>query len=119
MYVVTIILIIYIPYFIGFHPTPSARADEEVAVTRATTCWEMCLIGPYRVDIVAGQSVPALVAVVLDIQATAATPAITFQVLSLAAFLTPSLNIWNVVGMFDIGAHAFAAATALLGLFGF
>ena len=92
MYVVTIILIIYITIFIGFHPTSSARADDEVAVARATTCWELCSIGPYRVDVVAVQTVSAVGVVVFDVEATAVTPFNTIGVTALAAFFAPSLE---------------------------
>ena len=101
MYVVTIILIIYITIFIGFHPTSSARADDEVAVAWATTCWELCSIGPYRVDVVAVQTVSAVGAVVFDVKAAAVTPFNTIGVTALAAFFAPSLecqvNGWDVL----------------------
>ena len=77
MYVVTIILLIYITIYIGFHPTSSAGADDEVAVARATTCLELCSVGPYRVDVVAVQTVSAVGAVVFDVKAAAVTPFIT------------------------------------------
>jgi hypothetical protein len=94
MYVVTMIVIIYITIFIGIHPTSSARADDKVAVAWATVGWKTCAIGPYGGGVVAVQSVSAVGAVVCDVEATAVTPFITVRVTALAAFFTPSLNIW-------------------------
>ena len=101
MYVVTIILLIYITIYIGFHPTSSARADEEVAVARATTCWELCSVGPYRIDVVAVHTVSTVSAVVVDVEAAGGTPFIAIGMSSLAAFFAPSLecqvNGWDVL----------------------
>ena len=110
MYVVTIILLIYITIYIGFHPTSSARADEEVAVARATTCWELCSVGPYRIDVVAVHTVSTVSAVVVDVEAAGGTPFIAIGVPALAAFSSPSLDIGKVVAVF--GAYDVVATTA-------
>ena len=112
MYLVTIILIIYITIFIGFHPTSSARADEEVTVARATTCWELCSVGPYRVDVVSVHTVSTIGAVVVDVEAAGGTPFIAIGVPALAAFFSPSLDIGKVVAVFGIGAYDVVATTA-------
>ena len=112
MYVVTIILLIYITIYIGFHPTSSARADEEVAVARATTCWELCSVGPYRIDVVAVHTVSTVSAVVVDVEAAGGTPFIAIGVTALAAFSSPSLDIGKVVAVFGIGAYDVVATTA-------